>query len=473
MLVFLVIIGVSFAVMASRLTGFVEEYLYQQRIRQNSLSLERLATTVAPLFQSAASDAVNETISQSAGEMGGRLIVVDQDGKIQFDSFSTLLGTRLQLREVTDVIAGSENSSWGVHTLQAGEEVADLIPSDSGSYISCCAARLIGTRGSLGALVYLFPISDLMDSLSAVERQLLVIFGIVAVAAMAAALVFSHILTRPIQSLSTAIQKMGGGDLSQRAPVQGSYEFRRLAENYNRMAEQLENLDQSRNQFVSNASHELKTPMTTMKILLENMLYDPNMPSDIRMEFLQDMNHEIDRLTHIVSDLLTLTKTDHKMEMHLEDMDLSECMQETVHSLQPMAESRNQTLQMKVSPGVRITADPNKVPQIIYNLVENALKYSNDGGRVQVGLSVRDKNAVITVRDNGVGISKDDQAHVFERFYRVDKARSRETGGTGLGLSIVSQFVKLHHGEITLESTPGKGSIFRVLLPLKQEGSAS
>lgn len=459
MLVFLIIIGVSFAFSATRLTNYVSEYLYRQRIRQDSISVERLATTVAPLFQSAQSEALSEMLKSSSSELGGRLLVLDTDAKIQFDSFSALMGTRLQLPETLAILSG-ESQAYGLHTL--GENTAL-----SSSYVACSAARIIGTRGNLGILVYIADVDEMMASLGLVRRELLIVFGLVAAAALLAAAFFSHLLTRPILALTRTIQHMGKGDLSVRAPVTGSGEIRNLAENYNAMAEQLESLDRSRNQFVSNASHELKTPMTSMKLLLENVIYQPDMPAELRAEFLQDINHEIDRLTHIVTDLLELTRMDnHQMQLKVSEVNLSEIIAESVRMLTPTAETRSQLIHADIADDVMMQGDADKLKQIATNLIDNALKYSQENNTVTVTLSVKAKKAVFAVSDQGVGISEEDQKHIFERFYRVDKARSRETGGTGLGLSIVRQLVSLHHGDISVDSMPGRGSTFTVTLPL-------
>lgn len=472
LLAFLLIIGVSFAVMASRLTGFVSNYLYEQRIRQDSLSVEKLATTVAPLFQSVSSDELSETLLSAGGEMGGRLLVVDADGKVQYDTYALLMGMRLELPEVLSILRGGENSAYGVHLLSPGEEGAQGT-GETGDYVAYCATALVGAGGRLGVLLYASSVGEMMSSMMDVEQQLITVFMLVAVLALFAALVFSHLLTKPIAALTHTIQKMGKGDLSVRVPVKGSGELRELASSYNAMAEQLESLDKSRNQFVSNASHELKTPLATMKILLESMLYQPDMPSELQGEFLSDMNHEIDRLTSIVTDLLTLTRVDDgKVELHLERVNLSDEANETLRVLKPLAKERNITVKARVFPDICLEGDRSKLGQVIYNLTENALKYTQDGGRVQVTLTQKGKNVVLSVQDNGIGIPREDQAHIFDRFYRVDKARSRETGGTGLGLSIVRQMVQLHGGSISVESETGKGSTFTVELPIEQKEAA-
>ena len=455
-------------IMASSLTGLVSDHLYAQRIRQDSLSVEKLATTLAPLFQSAACDALTEEMASAAGEMGGRLLVVDRNGKVQFDSFSRMFGYRLELPEVLSILTGGQSSAYGIHELTPGD--GSPRPEGSTRYVAYCAAQLIGTHGPLGALVFVSPVEEMIESLASVENRMIFVFVVVALAAMLVALFFSRVLTRPITSLTGTIQKMGKGDLSVRVPVKGSGELRDLAVSYNVMAEQLETLDQSRNQFVSNASHELKTPLATMKILLETLIYQPEMPQELRTEFMEDMNHEINRLTDIITDLLTLTRMDnHQVQLNRETVDATHLTQDVIRLLKPMAEQHQQTLTERIAAGVTLSADASKLRQVLDNLVENAVKYTPDGGDIAVTMARQGRFVVWTVKDNGVGIPAADQGHIFDRFYRVDKARSRETGGTGLGLSIVRQLVTLHGGDISVQSTPGKGSTFTVKIPITAE----
>ena len=460
--------GVSFAVMATLLTRLVSDRLFEQRTRQDSLSVERLAVMAAPFFASAQMEELQDLLDNAAAEMGGRLLVLDQDGKVQADSFGLLYGTRQPLPEVVAVLVQGEALSYGIHQLDSA-----ALSGTAEDYAAYCAARLTLSGETLGAVLYVSPVQALVDSLNAVRRQLWSVFLIVAAAALTVAFLFSRIITRPIIALTKTIRKMGKGDLSARVKVRASGELRDLADSYNAMAEEIEHFDQSRSQFVSNASHELKTPLTTMKILLENLIYQPDMPAELRGEFMQDMNHEIDRLTNVVTDLLTLTQADsHQSELHPEPTDLSALVEETLHLLHPAAEKRDQSLNAVIEPGLTVNCDPGKMQQIITNLVDNALKYTSDGGEITVTLSDQGDQVALSVADNGVGIPEDDQTHIFDRFYRVDKARSRATGGTGLGLAIVRQMVAMHHGEITVTSAPGEGSTFTVTLPRRREADA-
>ena len=469
LLAFFVIVGVSFAVAATSLTDLVSEFLFDQRTREDMLLTEKVADQVSPLYRSLSLEELNHLLTDNAETMEGRLLVLDGNGKVQADTFQELCGERLPLNEVIAVLLDGKNEAYGMYS--PGREAAEKMSGEAGAAsVAYCVHEIAGPENSRGALVFISRIQRLMDALSGVRWKLVQVFIVIAVAALILALFLSQVLTKPITSLSKTMRKMGKGDLSVRVPVQGSGELRELAENYNTMASQLESLDKTRSQFVSNASHELKTPLTTMKVMLETLIYQPDMPADLRLEFMQDMNHEIDRLTGIITDLLTLSQMDQGAEnSRKEPVQLSELTEETVRLLRPAAEKRNQRLEEEIEPDLEMMGDRIKLNQILYNLTENALKYTQDGGTIRVSLNREDGELVWRIRDNGVGIPPEDQSHIFERFYRVDKARSRDTGGTGLGLSIVRQLVKLEGGTVSVESEPGKGSVFTVRFPEEAE----
>lgn len=378
MLTFLVVIGASFAIMASILTGMVSSTLYQQRTRQATRSLEQLASSAAPFLASAQMDSLSELLTAQAGELGGRLLAVDMDGKVQADTFGARSGQRLSIPETVAVLLHGEKSAFGIHRVDLESGV---------SYVAVASAVMEVSGKTLGVLVLSLPVDELQTALETVKRQLMTVFLIVAGAAMAAALMLSGMLTRPVKALTQTIRRMGKGDLSARVNVRTSGELRELAESYNAMAEQIEHLDKSRSQFVANASHELKTPLATMKLLLENMLYQPDMPQELRTEFMQDINHEIDRLSGIITDLLTLTQMDsHSSHLRVTKVDLSALTEETVHTLQIAAEQKGQTLTADIAPGITLEGDSGKLMQIFYNLTDNAIKYTPENGISPCGL---------------------------------------------------------------------------------------
>ena len=444
--------------MAALLTGLVSSTLYAQRTRQASLSAEKLAASVAPFFASADLDAMADTLDSAAADVEGRILLIDAEGKIQLDTLSLLEGTRVNVPEAIAVLNGSESQAYGIHPL-----------GNEGEYAALCAASMTIDGETLGAVLLSTPVTELRQAIQTVERQLMTVFIVVAAAALIAALIFAVTLTAPIKALTSTIRRMGKGDLSARVKVRASGELKALADSYNAMAEKIENFDQSRSQFVQNASHELKTPLATMKILLENLIYQPDMPSELRAEFMQDMNHEIDRLSGIITDLLTLTQMDSKQTaMKMENVDLSALCEDTVHAHQLAATKAKLSLQADIAESVTLLGDESKLSQVVYNLIDNAVKYTPEGGSVHVSLKSDSREAVLVVRDTGIGIPEEDVKHIFDRFYRVDKARSRATGGTGLGLSIVRQMVQLHGGEVRVESAAEQGSTFTVTLPIRK-----
>jgi len=475
LLAFLLIVGASFYVIATSLISLVGDYLFEQRISMDRLNVEKLSVQVAPLYNAYESAELQNLLTQSGGQLGGRLMIVDKDAKVQYDSFSELLGRRLQLPEVLGILQAGKTVDYGVHQLsdERDKEGSDslfsfLRPLNTGiTWVAYCTAALNGDSGVEGVLLFSSPVQEMMADLYSLQDKMVVYFLLAAVAALLVALVFSRVITKPIIGLTKVIQKMGKGDLSVRVKVKGSGEIRRLAETFNRMSERLEALDKSRNQFVANASHELKTPLATMKIMLESMIYQPDMEAPLREEFMNDINNEINRLNLVISDLLTLVQMDtHSAKLNRSSMDLSEIVKNVAHKLSPMARDKKQLMTVNTGEACPMYADASKLTQVVYNLIDNAVKYTQPAGQIAVTLEKAGKDAILTVQDNGPGVPEEDQEHIFDRFYRVDKARSRETGGTGLGLSIVSQIVQLHGGVITVKSREGEGSTFRVELPI-------
>ena len=448
--------------MAALLTGLVSSTLYAQRTRQASLSAEKLAASAAPFFAQADMESLEDLLQSAAASEGARILLLDAEGKVQLDTLSLLEGTRTQVPEAVAVLTGEEVRAFGVHALE----------EENSQYAALCAAAMSARGETIGAVLFSMEVSELRSAILQVETQLMTVFIGVAGAALAAAFIFALTLTAPIKALTSTIRRMGKGDLSACVKVRASGEMKELADSYNTMAEKIENFDQSRSQFVQNASHELKTPLATMKLLLENLIYQPDMPKELQQEFMQDMNHEIDRLSGIITDLLTLTKMDSAGDaMKNEKLDFTGLCNDSVHSLRPAAEKAGLTLTAAVSKGVSLYGDRSKLGQVVYNLIDNAIKYTPGGGVITVTLKADNRSVTFSVKDTGVGIPQEDAKHIFDRFYRVDKARSRETGGTGLGLSIVRQMVQLHGGEITVDSQPGKGSTFTVTLPVRKGGA--
>jgi signal transduction histidine kinase len=470
---FLIVLVAAFIACAVSMTSIAGNYMLKSRVAKQHEETARLALMLAGTFVTGDTDALLPRIESEGQRLSGRLMILDADGRVQADSFSLQNGERLAAPEIIEILEGAE-SSYGLHKQAASITRRRLTwldyfrPSETSSeWVGMFATPIIWQGERIGVMLYIVSVQDMADSLIAMQDQMILVFIVIGLSEVILSLIFSRIITKPITSLTAVIERMSKGDLHARVNVTGGIEMARLSEAFNQMSEKLEHVNETRNQFVSNASHELKTPLSTMKILLESMIYEPTMEEGTRHEFLVDINKEIDRLTAITSDLLTLVKSDSgELKLRRESFRFGETILDVAKRLEPLANERKLAMDVSVANDIIIFADKGKMSQVVYNLLENAIKYTPAGGSIELTLKRNAKSAVLKVTDTGIGIPESDIEKVFERFYRVDKARARTTGGSGLGLSIVKQIVMLHDGDITVASKEGKGSTFAVTLPI-------
>ena len=287
-----------------------------------------------------------------------------------------------------------------------------------------------------------------------------------ALAALAAAYA-SRLLVRPFDKVTASFDD-SGGFLDEDISIPDYTETQRVAEAYNRMRARLSAQEESRQEFVSNVSHELKTPLTSMKVLADSLLAQEEVPNELYRDFMYDITEEIDRENKIINDLLSLVRMDRKAKsLDIQDTNINDLIDLILKRLRPIAEKQNIDLQMDNYRPVIAQVDQTKLTLAITNLVENAIKYNKPDGWVRVSLNMDSSYFYIKVEDSGIGIPEEDQKFIYERFYRVDKSHSRDIGGTGLGLAITRQAVLLHHGAIRIYSRVGEGTTFSVRIPLR------
>ena len=238
-----------------------------------------------------------------------------------------------------------------------------------------------------------------------------------------------------------------------------------LAEDFNALSDRLQESEQRRRQFVSDASHELKTPLASIKLMSDSILQN-DMDMETVREFVGDIGTEADRLTRMSQKLLELTRVDTTAEEAREVADIQSVARRVERMLRPQMQQRNIRLEDATIPGCTILILEDDLYQILFNLVENAIKYNNDGGMVRLTLQKSEETVTLLVEDSGIGIPPDAAGHIFERFYRVDKARSRQAGGSGLGLSIVWDMVVRNYGSISVKPRPEGGTCFTLSFPL-------
>lgn len=294
-----------------------------------------------------------------------------------------------------------------------------------------------------------------------------VVVGIILILLTALGVFIADRMVRPIHRITGAIENVTEGYSDDVLHVDTFTETRQLSEAFNKMLGRLKILDESREEFVSNVSHELKTPMTSMKVLADSLLEMKEAPVEMYQEFMQDIAKEIDRENQIITDLLSLVKMDKTgQNLNIQTVNINELLEQILKRLRPIADKKNVEMVMESFRPVSAEIDEMKFTLAVSNLVENAIKYNHDNGWVHVSLNADHKYFYIKVEDSGIGIPEEDQPHIFERFYRVDKSHSREIGGTGLGLAIARNAVIVHRGAIKVYSNEGEGTTFTVRIPL-------
>lgn len=443
----------------------VESSLVDQRIKQQQEATTRLALELSQSMDEDADTLYSLALSR-AQEMDGRVLIMDTDAVVQVDSASCQTGYMLPYREVRDVLIGGKEAAHGFHLIENG--TANALSKDGSKWAVYYTAPITENGVYLGAVLFSALIQDVEDSVGDIIAEIAIVFIIVAAIMVACSFVLSGFVTKPIVELTHAIRRMGRQGSGVKVNVRGQGEVAELGRAFNRMSEQIEAHDRVRDEFVSNASHELKTPLATMKLLSESILYEDNPDPKEMREFFEDVNHEVDRMSNVITDLLRLVQFDEGQPMlHREPIKLNELTRRVVARLEPLAQSKGIKLTFSGTEA-EILGEERQIEQAVVNLIENAIKYT-DYGSVTAFVGCDGEEAVLTVKDTGIGIPEDAIPHLFERFYRVDKARSRGTGGTGLGLAIVERIVELHGGAVSVESEVNRGSKFTVHLPLRGE----
>ncbi len=452
---------VATSVVVSAIMG---DFLVSRRTQTQAKETSQLALEITPELLGGDPEQLFSFLTSRAQTMNGRVLVLDTDAVVQADSASQQNGYWLPYREVRDILVNGAEASFGFHHISRPDDFDILGISDGQVWAVYYTAPITDNGVYVGVLLFSALIQDVQNSVNDVIGKIVGVFAVVALMTAVISYMLSGWLSKPIVELTGAIRRMGTQGYGVRVDVKGEGEMAELSNAFNRMSERIEAHDKVRDEFIANASHELKTPLSAMKLLSESILYQEDPDPAIMREFFKDVNHEVDRLSNIITDLLRLVQSDaEEPVMRKEPVRLDTLVQRMVSRLRPLAAIKGIALRVHVEP-VTVPIESGRIEQVVTNIVENAIKYT-DSGSVSISVSQEHTDAVLAVKDTGIGIPQEALPHLFERFYRVDKARSRDTGGTGLGLAIANRIVTLHGGYIEVESTPGKGSVFTVRLP--------
>ena len=384
-------------------------------------------------------------------------------GALDLDNFDriTVIGT--DGRTIFDDGEGSFDPE-DLRTALRGE-IAFQSALTGTDFISSIAVPIVSPDGLRGAAALYENDLDLARLLLTVRERIAVLSLMIGALVLLLAITFSWVVLRRLNDLTQSMGIVAGGNYSYRHTVTGSDEISELGREFNALTEKLETNEAQRRRFVSDASHELKTPLASIRLLSDSILQTEDMDPDTVREFVSDIRTESDRLQRTTEKLLVLSRMDDDIKVVPEPVDLKQVTLDTLSALAPLARDRRVSLGSQLDDGCVVMASREDMERIIFNLAENAIKYNVPNGSVTVRLSQDDNSVHLSVEDTGIGIPEEDRLNIFTRFYRVDKARSRQSGGSGLGLSIVHDAVTAHGGSIRVGNNRPQGSVFIVSFP--------
>ncbi|MDR3209792.1 MAG: HAMP domain-containing histidine kinase [Oscillospiraceae bacterium] len=409
-------------------------------------------------FEKLTIDNVGQVISRLNMNELAHITVVDARGRVLYDTLESpgALGASFA--------SGAAFFDEYVPQALAGNDVLDV--SFSGGAFVAGAIVPIMRSGMVTGAVYLYELDPsqgaILLGLQSAMRQ------ITAVIVTLSVLLIVYILwtvMRRITSILRAIESVRAGEYTYRIRMSGNDELAMLGDEFNSLTGRLRETEDLRRRFVADASHELKTPLASIRLLADSILQNENMDGGTLRDFVADIGGEAERLARTTEKLMTLTRVDSGVREESVPVDLREAVTATLKMLSMLFEREGLTLTTELAAGCDVLASRDAIHGIVFNLVENALKYNTPGGSVSVRLERGYSRVLLTVEDTGIGVPEEDLPHIFDRFYRVDKARSRAAGGSGLGLSIVRDTVLTYDGEITASRRAGGGMAFVVRFP--------
>ena len=393
------------------------------------------------------------TVAQAVSQMESlkvtRLIVTDTSGSALFDSAGEAAGTYVLFPEILTAMEGNDVCSWKYHD----------------GTVDTRAAAPIDYSGTMVGCVYITEYDTVQGGLiQSMQRTVLRISLLLEAVVILFTILFSFTFSRRLNRIMTSMRIIQEGDYTHKVNMGGNDELTILGNEFNDLTERLKNSEEKRSRFVSDSSHELKTPLASIKLLADSILqYD--MDLETVREFVGDIGDEAERLNRMTAKLLSLTRAEDAASQESEIIYMAPTVRRVARMLKQNALQSKVSFQLDLDSDTPILILEDDLYQIVFNLMENGIKYNQPGGILSVRLYREEDNAVLQVSDTGAGIPEDALSHIFERFYRVDKARSRATGGSGLGLSIVRTIVQRNRGEIQVYSVLGQGSTFTVTFP--------
>lgn len=445
--------------------SFVTESLKNDSISEIKVQMLSQGNIIADQVESSFTGISNEytfqylenLVKRQSLDINSRILLLNTDGLVLLDTHDDLSGENYsRISEVKQALQGVSIS-----------EIYNV--SSTGEKVLYTAIPILDRDGVIGAVFMSTSADHIFDKVSNTLRNLMILSMVGLAITAVIGFAFADILSSPIENITEYVRDITKGVHDQRIQVVGNDEIANLCNAFNSMAAKLDQVDDQRKKFVSNVSHELRTPMASVKILCESLLANDHWEEAVYREFLTDINDEVNRLNNIIDSLLYLVNLEKKeLELTYEVTYVNYLVLNVIKRLKPLANKKDLEIKFHAEEKIQMDADREKIQQCLFNIVGNAIKYTPDGGQIDVYLQIdRLGNVVIEVQDTGIGIPQERINHIFDRFYRVDEARNRQTGGTGLGLSIAQQIIHLHQGLIYADSKVNEGTKFTIMLPQK------
>lgn len=454
-LTYFILIVLTLGLISVYVINSLQQYILSQKKMQTLTQANVIAGYISQ-YQDLSNESINYLLASQQLPSNCRVLMLDRDARVNYDSNNGIMQNKyMPTAAVLDAIEGNNN-------------VEQQIDADD-EMVLCAAVPIVKEKKVSGVIYYQSSAADTVDFMNDIFATMMMLMAIVCILTGVVSFVMAGIITEPIRDLTQKLAKAADENTDYVIEKTTGGEIGNLIDSFNKMTQQIQIQEMKRQEFVSNASHELKTPLSSIKLISDSLLNVQDAPKEMVDEFLTDMNVQVERLTRIVDKLLTLTRMDNSAvvsRMEFAVTDLTELCMNIVKALRPLAEQKHIELIYDAEATVYSKVERDRIWEAIYNVLDNSIKYTKEDGRVSVKLFKDETNAIIEITDTGIGIASDEVYKIFDRFYRVDKARARETGGTGLGLSIALTAVELHGGNIQVESEEGVGSTFRIIIPI-------
>ena len=419
-------------------------------------------------LQDTSNEAINAELEQMSNLYDGRVIIINGNFRIVKDTYSISEGKTIISEEVIRCFKGESTTRYDKENGYIEMTIPIEAPSSGKNQTTQADAGKKPEQSQVvGVMLASVSTDSIATTMEILNRKALIIEIVMIICIFGVAVGFSSILVKPFNRVTQAITEVKDGFTDEPIAVPDYIETEHIIDAFNQLLTQMKVIDDSRQEFVSNVSHELKTPLTSMKVLADSLMQQEDAPLELYQEFMQDIANEIERENKIINDLLSLVKMDKTAaQMNITAVDINELIESVLKRLRPIARLRDVEVTFESIRPVTAEIDEVKITQVFTNLVENAIKYNKEHGWVKVLLDADHQFFTVEISDSGIGIPEADYDHIFERVYRVDKSHSREIGGTGLGLAITRNAILLHRGSVKVASTEGEGTSFTVKIPL-------